>query len=357
MKRFLYAVLISLPGIAIVQAHQHGELKTFNADNANIQYVGRTDLSNPKVPRIWAPGVYITAKFKGAKCEILVNDEANGSNHNYLEIVVDGKKAYRIKLTAKVNALSVPAGLSDTEHTILICKDTESNIGYIDFLGFKCEKLLPMPAKPVRKIEYFGDSITSGTGMDLSVISCDKGQWYDQHNAYMSYGAVTSRNLDAQWQLTALAGVGLVHSCCNMNVLMPQIFDKVFLRGDTIEWNFDNYRPDIVTICLGQNDGPKQDSAYFCSSYVNFIKILRKHYPETDIICLSSPMGDSTLTTVLKKYLTAITGNLNATGDKKVFKFFFSRRYHNGCGGHPDLDDHKLIASELTSYIKQLKGW
>jgi len=357
MKRFIYLFLIILFGISFVQAKKHADLKLFTADNANIQYVGRMDFSNPQVPRIWAPGVYISAKFKGSKCIMLINDEAGGSNHNYLEIVIDGKNPYRLKLTGKVNELSVPDGLSDGEHTVLICKDTESNIGYIDFLGFKCEKLLPLPAKPKRKIEYFGDSITSGTGMDQSVIPCGKGEWYDQHNAYMSYGAQTSRNLDAQWQLTALAGVGLVHSCCNMNVVMPQIFDKVFLRGDTINWDFDNYKPDVVTICLGQNDGPKQDSAYFCSTYVNFIKAIRKHYPKAGIICLTSPMGDNTLTSVLQRYLTAITGNLNASGDKKVFKFFFSRQYHNGCGGHPDFDEHKLIAGELTAYIRQLKGW
>src|ERR1019366_5796937 len=108
------------------------------------------------------------------------------------------------------------------------------------------------------------------TGMDLSKVPCGKGQWYDEHNAYMSYGARTSRNLNAQWQLTALAGVGLIHSCCGMNVVMPQIFDKVFLRGDTIKWDFKKYQPDVVTICLGQNDGAL-DSPLFCSTYVKFI--------------------------------------------------------------------------------------
>jgi lysophospholipase L1-like esterase len=333
-------------------------LKFFKADNANIQYVGRIDFSNPQMPRIWAPGVSIKAKFKGSQCQILLNDEVSGgSNHNYLEIIIDDKNLYRIRLTGIADTIKVPEGLAGTEHTIMICKDTESNIGYIDFVGFRCEQLLPLPSKPKRKIEYFGDSITSGTGMDLSSTPCGSGQWYDQHNAYKSYGALTSRNLNAQWQLTALAGVGLVHSCCNMNVVMPQIYDKVFLRGDTIEWKFADYEPDIVTICLGQNDGPKQDSTLFCSTYVNFIRAIRQHYPKADIICLSSPMGDNTLTPVLKRYLTGITSFTNAHGDKNVYRYFFSKQYHNGCGGHPDIDEHKLIADELTAYIKQLKGW
>lgn len=356
MKRYLLVLLV-FSGFTASSRGRSPVLKLYEADDPHIQYFGRIDNANPQAPRIWAPGVYIVARFKGKQCQLLINDEAPGNNHNYLEIVIDGQTPNRIKLTQKENVISLPAGLTDSEHTILICKDTESNIGYIDFIGLKCEKLLPPPAAPTRKMEFFGDSITSGTGMDLSTIPCGKGEWYDQHNAYMSYGALTARNLNAQWHLTALAGVGLVHSCCNMNVVMPQIYDKVFLRNDTIVWNFDKYIPDVVTICLGQNDGPKQDSALFCSTYIKLIKSIRGHYRKATIICLTSPMGDSTLTAVLKKYLTAIVARVNADGDKQVYNYFFSRQYHNGCGGHPDLDEHKLIAAELTTYIRQLKGW
>src|SRR5476651_410385 len=352
---FLFVVQLStaLAGIK----HRQDGLKLFTANNSNIQYTGRIDFSDPAKPRIWAPGVYIGARFKGAKCEILIDDQVlGGNNHNYLEIVIDNKAPYRIQTTGKTNVINVPEGLSDTEHTILICKDTESNIGYVDFIGFRCAGLLPPPPKPKHKIEYFGDSQTTGTGMDLSVVPCGKGQWADQHNAYMSYGAATSRNLDAQWQLTAVAGIGLVHSCCDMKVTMPQVYDKVFLVNNTINWDFKKYQPDIITICLGQNDG-EVDSALFCSTYVKLIDTLRKHCPKADIICLTSPMADARLTLILKRNLSAITTYMNAKGDKKVFKYYFSKQYHNGCDGHPDMDEHRQIADELTGYIKQLKNW
>jgi hypothetical protein len=357
MKYITCLFLTTIAIICIASASRGKELKLYKPDHQAIQYTGRVDFSDPQKPRIWAPGVYIKAKFKGTRCEILINDEAAGKNHNYLEIVVDDRTPYRIKLAEKINVLTISDNLPDGEHTVLICKDTESNIGYIDFIGIRCKKLLSLPAKPTRKVEYIGDSITSGTGMDLSVIACDKGQWYDQHNAYMSYGAQTARNLNAQWQLTALAGVGLVHSCCKMNVLMPKIFDKVVLRNDSISWDFKKYQPDVVTICLGQNDGI-QDSTLYCNTYVQFIKAIRGNYPKADIICLTSPMGNEKLTSALKRYLTGVTAYLNTAGDdKKVTHYFFSKQYHNGCGGHPDLAEHKLIADELTAYIKQLKGW
>ena len=354
---FLFFALLLTTGFIAQAKHPADGLTLFRANDAKIQYVGRVDFYNPLIPRIWAPGVYIKAKFKGSKCELLITDEEQGgTNHNYLEIVVDNGKPYRIQTTSQDNVINVPDGLSEGEHTILICKDTESNIGYIEFTGIRCVALLPLPAKPARKIEYFGDSITSGAGMDASVVPCNAGQWYDEHNAYMSYGPQTSRNLNAQWQLTSLAGVGLVHSCCNMKVLMPQIYDKVLLYADSIKWDFKAYQPDVVTICLGQNDGV-QDSVKYCTAYVNFIKAVRSHYPQADIICLTSPMADAYLTAALKRYLTAITTKVNAEGDKKVSEFFFSRRYSNGCGTHPDLAEHKLIADELTAYIKQVKHW
>jgi len=335
----------------------NNDLKLYRANNSYIQYVGRIDFSNPLKPRMWSPGVYIKVRFKGKKCDLLINDEAlYGKNLNYLEIAVDNNTPYRVQTTGKTNVITVAEELSDGEHTIVICKDTESNIGYIDFVGIRCQELLPSLPQPTRKIEYIGDSMTSGAGMDQSIMPCGKGEWYDQHNAYMSYGPRTSRSLNAQWQLTAVAGIGLVHSCCNMDVEMPAVFDKVYLRNDSLAWDFKRYQPDVVTVCLGQNDG-EQDSLLYCDTYIKFIKTIRQKYPAADIVCLSSPMADEKLSAVLQRYITAIAAEANANGDKKVSKYVFSRRYYQGCGGHPDMKEHEFIAEELTAYIKQLKGW
>ena len=35
----------------------------FGADHPEIQYTGRIDFTNPKMPRFWTAGVYIKAKF------------------------------------------------------------------------------------------------------------------------------------------------------------------------------------------------------------------------------------------------------------------------------------------------------
>ena len=99
MKRVvLLFIAIFLRSSVVSALNRENPLKLFKADNSRIQYVGRINFSNPRAPRIWSPGVYIKAKFAGNRCEILINDEVSGNNHNYLEIIIDDNKPYRIKL-------------------------------------------------------------------------------------------------------------------------------------------------------------------------------------------------------------------------------------------------------------------
>ena len=333
------------------------ELQLFPANHPYFQYVGRIDFSNAQLPRFWMPGVYITAKFTGTSCTVLLNDEMlYGNFHNYIEIVIDNNKPVRMRLSGKQNEIEAATGLPAGNHIIVICKNTEAGIGYLEFAGLKCKNLKRLPAKPSHTIEFIGNSITCGTGSDQSEIPCGKGVWQDQHNAYLSYGAVTARTLHAQYHLSAVSGIGLMHSCCNLNIIMPQVFDKINMRNDSIAWNFMQYIPDLVTICLGQNDGA-QDSSHFCDNYLAFIKQIRNNYPKATIVCLTSPMADDKLVVIMKKYLTAIVNKSNEAGDKQVYPFFFSKRYYHGCDTHPDLEEHGQIAGELTACIKKIKHW
>ncbi len=359
IRLLLYSLLLSRIVTGCTNAPKENTITKgtmFEADNSLFQYTGRIDFSDAKKPRFWSPGVYIKARFKGRSCTLLINDQELWSqNHNYLEIVIDDKPV-RIQTKGKVNEIIIADSLADTTHTLIISKNTESNIGYLEFIGLRCEALLPLPAKPERKMEFIGNSITCGTGSDQSEIPCGMGVWQDQHNAWLSYGAITARGFNAQYHLSSVSGVGLMHSCCNMEIIMPPVFDKIEMRGDSIAWDFKNYQPDVVTICLGQNDGIQNFNS-FCNNYSNFIKQLRGYYPNAMFVCLTSPMADAVLTSFMKKTLTAIVKKANDEDDKKVTSYFFSKQYHNGCDGHPDLAEHREIAAELTNFVKKKLNW
>jgi hypothetical protein len=66
---------------------------------------------------------------------------------------------------------------------------------------------------------------------------------------------------------------------------------------------------------------------------------------------------DAYLTDVLKNYTSSIVSTLNNIGDKKIYSFFFVKRYDNSCGGHPDYKEYEQIAAELTGDIRKLKHW
>ena len=146
-------------------------IQTYKPDHPFIQYVGRIDFTNPQLPRFWQPGVYISFRFKGDVCELLLNDEMLwGNNHNYIELVVDGT-AIRLQTKTKTDTVSVTNYLSASEiHTVIICKNTEANIGYLELAGIRCKELLQPLPKPQRKIECIGNSITCGTGSDVSEV-------------------------------------------------------------------------------------------------------------------------------------------------------------------------------------------
>lgn len=337
------------------------------ANHPMIRYTGRIDFSDVLKPSFTFPGVSVKAKFEGNAIDILLKDLPKSPHANYFTILVDEKVHAVIRLGTDT-VYKIVRGLSKGVHTVEICKRTESMVGKCEFLGFqlpKGRKLLELPA-PVRKMEFIGNSITCGYGNEGK----DQFQPFadSTENNYMSYGAITARNLNAQYLAVAYSGKGVYRNFGGSTEdPIPAVYDRIFPDSPLPGWNFSNYIPDIVVINLGTNDfyAEGTDSALFVSAYKNLLTRIRTNYPSAKIFCITGPMmsdhhppGEKALTTI-KKYLTYLVKDFNSRGDEHFYFFSMSPQGAFGMGSdyHPNIEQHVFNAEELTKFIRSKTGW
>ncbi len=329
----------------------------YRGGDKRIKLIGRFDLTDSNKPKVWAPGAYFEFDFEGSFCEINITDQHKYFlNHNYIEVVLDHKKPKRIKLKRTHNKILIGEFLRDTKHHLLVCKNTESAIGYIQLKEVSCKKLLPLSKKSKRIIEFIGNSITCGNGSDQSQIKFGKGKWYDYHNAYLSFGAIIARRFDCDWMLSAVSGIGLTRSCCGNENTMPQVYNHIAFNLTEKKWNFHQQKPEVICITLGQNDG-LQKVDIFVKTYIKFLQVVRKRNPKATIICCSSQMANERLTRFLERSITKVIALSKLKGDVNIYSFFYKKSYNSGYKKHPTVQQHNYIAAELGDFIKKTKNW
>ncbi|MBN2349575.1 MAG: hypothetical protein JXJ22_12080 [Bacteroidales bacterium] len=340
----------------------------YTPDNSDIFYTGRIDFSNPEHPILSGAGAYFQVKFKGNSCTVLLEDMNSDGRYNYISYNIDGNYQGRIKLEKDSLRYELASGLNQGSHTLLVCKATEAMLGPVGFSGIECQELLPAEVKFERKIEFIGNSITSGTGLDLSEIPCDSGQWHDQHNALLAYGPVTAQKLNANWLLSSVSGIGITRTWNQPAPKMADVYKNLYLNVDSaVSWKVQNYIPDLVSICLGTNDFSGGDGSYnrqtldsvtFVDEYISFLKLIRTRYPLAKICCLNSPVFNGQQKQLLANYLFAAAQYMkDVEQDENVYLFSFSEKYVNGCSGHPDSKEHQKMANELVPFFKEVMNW
>jgi lysophospholipase L1-like esterase len=341
----------------------------FKPGDKRIRYTGRIDFSNPQKPRMAGAGSAIRFAFRGRSCDVLFENGGVGGNHGYIAVVIDGEYRGRMKVAGNRTVYALARDLNDGDHSVLICKATEAMTGSFDFLGIVCPELRKPKNMPKRKIEFIGNSITCGTGLDLSEMPCGRGAWHDQHNAYLAYGPVTARRLKADWLLSSVSGIGVTRTWNGPGPAMPEVYGHTALDADSSSssWTEDRYVPDLISICLGTNDfsdgdgvRPRAplDSARFVDEYVRFIQALRKRHPRAQICLLSSPTLSGAKGEGLKRLLGSVLCRCRHEGiDKRIRLFSFSRSFSGGCDGHPDKNGHEEMAGELAPFFMKIMGW
>ncbi|GEP50913.1 acetylxylan esterase [Flavobacterium noncentrifugens] len=324
---------------------------------------GRTEITNDQIILIGSAS-WVGFKFNGNSCSLSLQAIDTWDHYNFIVFELDGKylRRQRIESIAANYIVTATAGI----HTLKIFKATEAANGNVAFSSATAEKLLPMDLVTSKKIEFIGDSITCGMGNDLE-IPCNTGQWFDQHNAYFSYGPVTARGLQARMLLSSVSGYGIYRNWNDEHTeqpVLPDVYDNLYLNLDASKKYNSTFNPDIVTICLGTNDlseGDKIkprlpfDAAKFTKAYIAFIHTVYKQSPQTRIVLMNSPMVSGDRNTLLVKCLKEVAAAFaNDTQHKPISIFEFKPMQPNGCGFHPDIADDKIMADQLHPYLKKL---
>ena len=328
-----------------------------------FSYSGRTEKLNDTAVAFISSAAHVSFRTSSDSITLLMG--AKSEKHGYIVVEVNGNYYGRFKVQS--NAVNrIPLSLpKDKNNLVAIYKATEASNGPILFYGVEANQIAAAKIINSATIEFIGNSITCGFGADTKEIPCGTGEWYDQHNAYLAYGPLVSRKLNADYTLSSVSGMGIYRNWNDEDTapVMGDVYGTANLNGDkTKPFNFTNKQmPDLVSICLGTNDisngdGKKIrkpfDAEKFTSKYIDFVNEIFGHYPNAKLALLTSPMVAGSNSQVLLDCLKKVKAHFDSQHTVAIFEF--KPMKPGGCGSHPDLKDHEIMADQLFPFYADL---
>lgn len=354
---------------------EEGTTAVLTADTAKL--VGRTYLNDDV---LWAAFSGAGAEFiyTGKKLDItIVGDGAstagNADNYARVAIYVDKERVIDDMLDEKEKTYTAFESDSEKSVNVQIIKLSECAMSTFGIKPIKLgegEKIEPAKAKDL-KIEFIGDSITCGYGVD----DPDKEHHFktSTEDVTKAYAYKTAQALDADYSMVSISGYGIISGYTDSGKkpeqTIPQYYDKLgfsynkfadSLEVAGLEWNFDNYKPDIVVINLGTNDMSyaknELTQAEFEEGYIEFLKQVRSHNPDSYIFCTYGVMGN----TLIRNIKNVCDKYSEETGDNKVTFFTLPMQDENKNGivadWHPSEATHEICAQRAVKTIKETLG-
>lgn len=245
----------------------------------------------------------------------------------------------------------------------------------------------PLP-EPACRIEFIGDSITSGEGSYGSTVEQDWiAMWFSTTRAFPFFAAEC---LNAEYRVFSQSGYGVY--CAydnNLDHAMPLYYEQVcgVLEGQRNEalgakekYDFSLWQPDYIVINLGTNDGgafhnpewkdeatgrsnkmaygPDGLPAKECLAQVQeavkrFLSTIRRNNPKAHILWAYGMMG----TVVESAILAGIEAFCAERGENKVHYIRLDEVQGEDIGArsHPGLGGHKAAADTICRKIEELK--
>lgn len=363
MKKYLVIMILPmLMSCLNLPAQKKSTNRTlYHPTDSNIQYIGRIDYSKPNFPKFTYPGVQIRTGFTGTSLSMMCKIQSG-----YFMAEIDGGEPFKISFIGNT-VVSLARDLEEGTHQAVVTYITEGYERQPEFHGFFVDKectLAPATNVPTRKIEFIGNSVTCGYGIEAQ--SPTEPYQESTSNYYYTYAARTARNLNAQAVVVARSGLGVYR-----NYNGPQTGDAVninteypytLLYNKEHPWDFSRYVPDVVCINLGVNDTSTQgaDPQLLSNAFKQLYQQVRSHYPKAKIVLLCGCMMKDKSLQVVQQALDETIRHAQQQGDHNVVRFNFSPddgSLGTGLHGHPNMRQHEKMANELTAYLKKLMQW
>ena len=343
-------------------ANQQWQLVRATGVLAQAHTAGRVKEAGNTVQYSW-PGVYFEGRVSGTGVGIVLNDSAAD-----YDVQVDGTTV--ATLVTPGNTTHWINGLSNSTHVVRLVKRNDTPGDTSAFRGFVAAPggaVLSKPAARSRQIEFIGDSLTVGYGNLSTSRTCTWDQVKRNTNSDVSYGALTARQVNADYQINGYSGLGMVrnYNGGSSDVTYRTFYDRALLNVSGDVWqNPGTWRPQVVVVNLGTNDfstainpgepwTPDSLAAAYRSAYGDFIQKVRTRYgADTTIVAVGA--GQYT------GHVQQVVRTRNDAGDSRVRYWFLddSGLDFLGCDWHYSAHDDRVISDRLTSFIAGLPtGW
>lgn len=350
------------------------------AGEENVKLLGRTYLMDDT---LWLAlsGSGIDFIYTGKKLEISVTGDgaasaADAGNYARIAIYVDGQRVIDDMVDEAEKTYTVIESGEETTSEVQVIKLSEcamSTVG-IEPLSVGDGASVAPAGDKTHKIEFIGDSITCGYGVDDE----DENHSFSTstEDVTKAYAYKTAQLLDADYSMFSISGYGVIsgYTSTDQKVesqTIPQYYGSLgyswnsfagTVQPQSVEWDFGSFQPEAVVINLGTNDYSycgssmdKQDE--FSEAYIEFIKQVRERNPDAKIFCTLGIMGQQLFTAVQ----TAVYYYTEETGDENIIAFKFDQQDSEADGlaadWHPTEATHEKAAAALSGFIKEEMGW
>lgn len=320
--------------------------------NPDIAYMGRIHWTDDGEGAFNYPGTSALLRFKGTGLSM---ETSPGSGKFVVEIDDEAPKTF---VFSPADSLMVLAdNLDDTVHDVRITYAIEGFEFNPHFRAFHINgDLLPAAPKPELKIEFIGNSITCGYGIEDD--NPNNGFSYDTENHTMTYAHKAARALNADVNVVARSGIGIYRNYDSPKEgdtkTMPLEYDYTLLYDHDYEWDHSQFHPDIICINLGTNDTSENnyDITLFEKHYRNFLVHLRELHPDAKIVLLTGAMLQDEALGDVKMTLDRL-----ASEDNLIYRFDMSPQTGElgyGADWHPSARQAEKMSEELIPFLRTL---